>query len=118
MDEYAGGIANHYQFNEKQLKLADEKIEQLIQLSKHVKASDMHELLFAYELKERLIVCKSLIAHLLARKETRWHSFNENLDYPDTDEAYFKYVNSKVVDGKLQVFLRELVGEDEYEHTN
>lgn len=26
MDEYAGGIASNYQFNEKQLDLADEKI--------------------------------------------------------------------------------------------
>lgn len=29
MDEYAGGIASNYQFNEKQLALADEKILQL-----------------------------------------------------------------------------------------
>ena len=29
MDEYAGGIATHYQFNEKQLALAKEKIEKI-----------------------------------------------------------------------------------------
>jgi adenylylsulfate reductase subunit A len=118
MDEYAGGIASNYQFNEKQLHLADEKIDKLMELSEHMAAKDMHELMFAYELKERLVVCKSVIAHLLNRKETRWHSFNENLDYPDRDEAYFKYLNSKMVDGRLQVFLREIVREDEYEHTN
>ena len=27
MDTYAGGISNHYQFNENQLNLAEEKIE-------------------------------------------------------------------------------------------
>jgi adenylylsulfate reductase subunit A len=118
MDEYAGGIGTNYQYNEKQLHLAQEKIDQLMKLAEHIGAADMHQLMFAYELKERLVVCKSLLVHLLSRKETRWHSFNENLDYPDTDETYFKYVNSKVVEGKLQVFLRELVGEDEYEHTN
>lgn len=28
----------------------------------------MHELMFAYELRERLIVCRSLIAHLKTAK--------------------------------------------------
>ena len=76
MDEYAGGISSYYQYNEKQLDLAEEKIEQLQKLSQEIGAADMHELLFAYELKERLLVCQALIAHLKNRKETRWHSFN------------------------------------------
>ena len=118
MDEYAGGISTHYQYNEKQLKLADEKIDQLLALADQLAAENMHELLFVYELKERLIVCKSLIAHLRGRKETRWHSFNENLDYPETDENYFKYVNSRLVDGKIQIILRDIVKEGSYEHTN
>ena len=118
MDEYAGGISTNYQFNEKQLKLADEKISQLIELSKGVKAEDMHDLMFAYELKDRLLVCKSLIAHLLYRKETRWHTFNENLDHPKMDEKFFKYVNSKLINDKLEVFTREIVKEDFYEHSN
>ena len=58
MDEYAGGISTHYQYNEKQLKLADEKIDQLTALADELTAQNMHELLFVYELKERLIVCK------------------------------------------------------------
>ena len=118
MDEYAGGISTNYQFNEKQLKLADEKISQLIELSKGVKAEDMHDLMFPYELKDRLLVCKSLIAHLLYRKETRWHTFNENLDHPKMDEKFFKYVNSKLINDKLEVFTREIVKEDFYEHSN
>ena len=118
MDEYAGGISTNYQFNEKQLKLADEKISQLLELSKDVKAEDMHDLMFAYELKDRLLVCKSLIAHLLYRKETRWHTFNENLDHPKMDEKFFKYVNSKLINDKLEVFTREIVKEDFYEHSN
>ena len=118
MDEYAGGISANYQFNEKQLKLADEKISQMLELSKDVKAEDMHDLMFAYELKDRLLVCKSLIAHLFYRKETRWHTFNENLDHPKTDEKFFKYVNSKLINDKLEVFTREIVKEDFYEHSN
>ena len=117
MDEYAGGISTHYQFNEKQLALAKEKIEKIEKLAENVNAGDMHELMFVYELKERLIVCKSVIAHLFARKETRWHSFDENLDYPKKDRKWLKYVNSKMEDGNITVFTRKLVGREEhYEH--
>ena len=119
MDTYAGGISNNYQFNEKQLTIADEKIDQLVELSSHIHAEDMHELMFAYELKERLVLAKSVIAHLSARKETRWHSFAENLDYPDKKDEWLKYVNSRLVDGELKIIYRELVGrEDIYEHSH
>ncbi len=119
MDNYAGGISTHYQFNEKQLELADEKIRQLIRLVDGLHADDMHDLMFVYELKERLTVCLSVIAHLGARKETRWHSFAENLDHPDKSEDWMKYVNSKYIDGKLQIIYRDLVGrEAHYEHND
>ena len=119
MDQYAGGISTHYQFNEKQLTLAKEKIDHLIELSQEIGAKDMHELMFVYELKERLTVCLSVIAHLKARKETRWHSFAENLDYPQKSDAWLKYVNSRIEDGKLKIIFRDLVGrEEEYEHSN
>ncbi len=119
MDTYAGGIGSSYQFNEKQLELAMEKIEQIEKLSENLYAEDMHELMFVYELKERLTLCKSVIAHLKARKETRWHSFAENLDYPEKSDEWLKYVNSKFVDGKLKMLYRDLVGRGEtYEHSN
>ena len=119
MDNYAGGISTHYQFNEKQLELADEKIRQLIRLVDGLHADDMHDLMFVYELKERLTVCLSVIAHLGARKETRWHSFAENLDHPDKSDDWMKYVNSKCIDGKLQIIYRDLVGrEAHYEHND
>ena len=117
MDNYAGGISTHYQFNGKQLALAEEKIRQLIELTEGLNASDMHELMFVYELKERLLVCLAVIAHLGARKETRWHSFAENLDYPEKSDDWMKYVNSKCVDGKIQILYRDLVEKEaHYEH--
>lgn len=119
MDNYAGGISTHYQFNEKQLALAKDKIKQLIELSEDVAAEDMHELMFVYELRERLIVCLAVIAHLEARKETRWHSFAENLDYPNKDQNWLKYVNSRMEDGEIVIRFRDLVGREEhYEHSN
>ena len=119
MDNYAGGISTHYQFNEKQLALAKDKIKQLIELSEDVAAEDMHELMFVYELRERLTVCLAVIAHLEARKETRWHSFAENLDYPKKDRNWLKYVNSRMEDGEIIIRFRDLVGREEhYEHSN
>ena len=119
MDNYAGGISTHYQFNGRQLALAKEKINHLIELTGDLYAADMHELMFIYELKERLTVCLSVIAHLGARKETRWHSFAENLDYPDKSDDWMKYVNSKYENGQLHMIYRELVGrEARYEHND
>lgn len=119
MDSYAGGIGNNYQFNEQQLEIANQRIEQLEVLSENLHAADMHELLFIYELKERLIVCKSVIAHLRARKETRWHSFAENLDYPEKSDQWLKYVNSQMINGKLEIIYRDLVERGvAYEHKN
>lgn len=119
MDTYAGGIGSHYKFNEKQLKLAKEKIEQIETLSEKANAKDYHELMFVYELKERLTVCQVLIEHLKARKETRWHSFAENLDYPEKSDEWLKYVNTRKVDGRIEVKYRNLVGRGEtYEHSN
>ena len=119
MDTYAGGIGSHYQFNGKQLKLAKEKIEQIETLSEKANAKDYHELMFVYELKERLTVCQVLIEHLKARKETRWHSFADNLDYPEKSDEWLKYVNTRKVDGRIEVKYRNLVGRGEtYEHSN
>ena len=119
MDQYAGGIGTHYQFNGKQLAMAEEKIRQLQVLAEGLKAEDMHELMFVYELKERLTVCLSVIAHLGARKETRWHSFAENLDYSQKSDEWLRYVNSRMVDGKIEIIYRDLVeGGTTYEHRN
>ena len=120
MDSYAGGIKTNYRFNESQLDLADEKIKKLEKLSESLHADDLHELMLIYELKERLTVCRSLIAHLRARKETRWHSFAENLDYPEKDNENFRcYINSKLENGSIRIIKRELVKENQiYEHSN
>lgn len=119
MDEYAGGIKSNYGYSEKKLDIADYKINQIIKLADNLGANDMQELMYVYELKERLVVCKTLIAHLKARKETRWHSFAENLDYPEKSDKYLKYVNSKYENGKIKIIYRDLVGRGEvYEHSN
>lgn len=120
MDSYAGGIKTNYRFNEKQLDIADEKIVNLQKLSENLHADDFQELMYIYELRERLVVCRCVIAHLKARQETRWHSFAENLDYPEKDDKNFlKYVNSRYENGEIKIILRDLVdGGTTYEHSN
>lgn len=119
MDSYAGGIKTNYRFNEKQLEIADDKIKQLMSLSDNLHAEDFQELMYIYELRERLVICRSVIAHLKARHETRWHSFAENLDYPEKDNENFrKYVNSRLENGEIKIILRDLTeeGQRTYEH--
>ncbi|WP_405327117.1 adenylyl-sulfate reductase subunit alpha [Fibrobacter sp.] len=119
MNEHAGGIKTGYGYSEKQLNIAKEKIDEIESLTDKLSAADLQEVMYIYELKERLTVCKSVIAHLKARHETRWHSFAENLDYPEKDNANFrKYVNSKLVNGKIKIILRDLTaeGQKNYEH--
>ena len=119
MDSYAGGIRTSYRYSEHQLNQAKKEIEIIEKLTDNLSATDLQEVMYIYELKERLTVCKSVIAHLAARHETRWHSFAENLDYPEKDNTNFrKYVNSRLENGEIKIILRELTaeGQKNYEH--
>lgn len=119
MDAYAGGIKTGYRYSKNQLAIALREIENIESRVSGLHADDLQEVMYIYELKERLTVCKSVIAHLAARHETRWHSFAENADYPEKDDAGFrKYVNSRLENGQIKIILRELTAEGQrnYEH--
>ena len=118
MDDYAGGISSGYVFNAGKLEVAKRRINELLGISYQLKASDLHELLFIHEVIDRLYVCITLIAHLEARQETRWHSFQENADYPQKDdENWLKFVNSRFSEGVVSIITRDLVKKDDrYEH--
>lgn len=120
MDDYAGGISTGYIFNVSKLQVAKERIEELLLLSQNLRANSLHELMQIFELIDRLYVCKVLIRHLETRNETRWHSFQENADYPEQDDVnWLKYVNSRFVEGQVEMILRDLVKKDEvYEHSD
>ena len=119
MDHYAGGIGTDYGFTEAGLAIADRKILRLMDLSEQVRVSDMQELTRLFELKERLLVCRVVIAHLADRRETRWHCFAENLDHPETDDSWLQYVNSRYEKGEIHMLHRPLTGRYEtYEHSH
>ena len=105
MDEYAGGIKTGYVYNESGLDTADTQITGLLELLPLVKVNDTDDLLALYEVRERLIVARVLIAHMKARKETRW--FGENSDYPETNTEYECFINSVMKNGKIEIIYHE-----------
>ena len=112
MDEYAGGISKGYKYNDTGLALAKDKILGLQEVLETLRANDSDDLLLIYEIKERLTVCLSLIEHLRARKETRWHSFGENMTHPEVDKSYEAYINSVKRNGEIKIIKRPLVVDD------
>lgn len=114
MDEYAGGISQGYIVCGTKLQLARVRLRELLALARACYARDLHELMRLCEVIDRLYVCLVLVEHLDARKETRWHSFHENADYPKRDDAQFRcFINSKLEDGAVKVFTRPLLKKGE-----
>lgn len=111
MDEYAGGIKTGYRYTLHGLEAADERIFDLTGMLSYAEVKDMYDLLELYELRERLVVARTLIAHLKARKETRWHGFQENADYPEKNAEFECYINSVMRDGEIKIIKRELIKE-------
>ena len=109
MDEYAGGIKTDYKYTGHGLDIADERIRILMESIDNTQIDDMHDLLELYELRERLVVSRVLIAHLKAREETRWHCFQENADHPGKSDEFECYINSVMKDGEITITKRNLV---------
>jgi adenylylsulfate reductase subunit A len=109
MDEYAGGIKTDYKYTGHGLDIADERIRILTESIDNTQIDDMHDLLELYELRDRLVVSRVLIAHLKAREETRWHCFQENADHPNKSDEFECYINSVMKDGKITITKRNLV---------
>ena len=59
--------------------------------------------------KDIIDVCSHFNMLLKNRKETRWHSFGENTDYPEQSEDWMKYVNSRMENGKIRILYRDLI---------
>lgn len=95
MDEYAGGISQQYGYSEGELKIAAIHLKRLEQEFDAITATSFHDLLLAHDVMDRVTVAQSLVAHMLHRKETRWHCYQERLDYPERDDARWSvFVNS------------------------
>ncbi|MHB1125676.1 MAG: adenylyl-sulfate reductase subunit alpha [Bacillota bacterium] len=95
MDEYAGGVGSGYATNEERLRVARERIALLRRQDAYLYAGDLHQLLEAHQVIDRLDVAAAVIEHLLYRRETRWPCYQTRLDYPEKDdENWLKFINS------------------------
>jgi adenylylsulfate reductase subunit A len=120
MEEYAGGASGHYEMNEERLLLARKYMDQLPGQFDQMVVGDMHDLMRAHEVMDRVVVGQALIEHLIARKETRWPAYQTRTDYPERDDLHWlKFVNTRMdpATGKIEVVFRpyeQLVSGDRY----
>ncbi len=75
MDEYCGGFGVNYMTNEKLLQIGLKKLKLLEEDMEKIAATDIHELLRAWELNHRVRTSESVFQHTLFRKETRWPGY-------------------------------------------
>jgi adenylylsulfate reductase subunit A len=94
MDEYAGGVHQFYRMNEERLVHALKHIRKLQEQAGLLCAGDLHGLMGAHEVIDRLNVAEMLIHHLLYRKETRWPGWQTRMDYPEIDPNLDCFVES------------------------
>lgn len=111
MDEYAGGVHQFYRMNEERLDNALRHIKIMKNQVQYLVAKNLHELMLAHEVIDRLEVAEVLIHHLKFRRETRWPGWQTRLDYPEIDPALDGFVNSKInrETGDCELFMKPYV---------
>lgn len=120
MDEYAGGISKFYEMDEKHLLVARRMLQKLKEQTKHLVAENLHELMLAHDVIDRIDVAQVLVEHLIFRRETRWPAYQTRLDYQELDdENWLCFVNSRSdpTTGEIKVFkvpYKQVVPGDRY----
>jgi adenylylsulfate reductase subunit A len=109
MEEYAGGSTQNYETNRDKLLLARKYLAALSEHAQEMTAGGMHELMRVHDAADRILLARTLIEHLLARKETRWPCYQTRLDYPMRNDLEYKlFINSRMENNKITVFKRAL----------
>ena len=108
MDTFAGGLGQDYRYSAESLSEAKRRIAALSREAGELRAADNRDLLRIYELLDRLTVCETLLAHMEARRETRWPGFGVYTDFPEAREECRYFVNSRRENGKTRILYREL----------
>ena len=120
MDEYAGGTSQFYRTNEERLDYALKHLKMLMDQVQYLYAKDLHDLMNAHEVIDRLDVAEILVHHLKYRKETRWAGWQTRSDYPEVDPDLDCFVESKRnrETGEIEMFTRpyeQIVPGDRYQ---
>jgi adenylylsulfate reductase subunit A len=109
MEEYAGGSTQYYETSRDELLVARRYLKSFTKRAEDIKASDTHELMRAQDALDRILLARTLVEHLLARRETRWPCYQTRLDYPYRNDIEYKvFINSYMKDDEIVVLKREL----------
>jgi len=121
MEQYAGGASTHYEMNEAMLNIARKKLAILPGEVGDLLAADLHQLMKAHEVIDRIDVAQVLVEHMAYRRETRWPTYHTRTDYPKRDDAnWLKFVNSvkNTKSGEIEMMTRpyeQIVSGDRYQ---
>ncbi len=120
MDEYAGGTSQFYRTNEERLDYALKHLKMLHDQVEYLYAKNLHDLMNAHEVIDRLDVAEVLVHHLKFRKETRWKGWQTRSDYPEMDPKFDCFVESRRnhESGEIEMFTRpyeQIVPGDRYQ---
>ncbi len=96
MDEYAGGVTAQFTTSEALLKRGLVLLKFLKEDSAKLGASDLHELMRAWENVHRMYQAEAHVRAVLFREETRWPGYYFRSDKPRMDEKnWHVFVNLK-----------------------
>ncbi|MDH5682518.1 MAG: adenylyl-sulfate reductase subunit alpha, partial [Spirochaetota bacterium] len=96
MDEYVAGTSTYYTTGKALLERGLDLIGMLKEDGEKLAASNLHELLRAWENYHRMWTAEAHLRHILFREETRYPGFYYRADFPKLDEDNWKvFVNSK-----------------------
>ncbi|MEF9953052.1 MAG: adenylyl-sulfate reductase subunit alpha [Clostridium sp.] len=119
MDTLAGGRTTYYQYSEENLFKALSLLSTIDNQLKSLRCKDTQQLMYIYEIRDRIILSIAVVNHMLERKETRWRSYGEFKDYGNINSELDLYINSVYRDGRFNIIRRNLVKRDEvYVHKN
>jgi adenylylsulfate reductase subunit A len=109
MEEYAGGSTQNYETGRDKLLLARKYLSRLSEKTSDMKAADPHELMRVHDTLDRVLLARTLVEHMLARRETRWPCYQTRLDFPLRNDLEYKvFINSRMRAGKIEVFKRSI----------
>ncbi len=95
MDEYAGGVSSAFKTSKSLMERAMELFVYLKEDSSAIGASNLHELMRAWENIHRMFQGEAHIRTMLFREETRWPGYYFRADTPTMDnENWLCFVNT------------------------
>ena len=95
MEEYAGGVGNHFRTSKHMLEKGIELLEFLKEDSLKLAAEDTHELMRCWENIHRMWQAESHIKTILFREETRWPGYYFRTDFPKMKDEWKSFANCK-----------------------